>query len=1255
MENYLDDHFNILDQIGEGANAVVYKAEQKSTQQIVAVKKLKIDTQLTSEKSKKMIARFKRETEICAQLNHPNIVKIIDTGLDQDKYPFAVYEYVSGETLKSYIQKKGVLSGEETKLLMEQVLEALCAAHEKGIVHRDLKPQNIMVFTSGAKTYVKVLDFGIGAITHQFKPFDQTQLTMTEDVVGTPIYAAPEQLRGGMPSTQSDLYAWGLITLECLTGTTVLSGNTLAEVFHQHLALSNIPLPAAIVDHELGSFLRKILEKSLDRRVKDTQEVLARFQTLNFSTLVGNIGVKNDSPEEASTVINHLSSSLPKVSKKNITVLAIKIRAQRQNNNIDLETLEAVQKDQINSIKDLAIQFGGYLAMSYAHHLVVYFGYPEAGDSFVRRAGKTALFIKDEMARRNENLEINFGITFNVKMAIHTGEALVKQNEVPEGILPELAIEQLSVAPLNRVLCSETSHELLRKNYHLEKLHTQNSQELQGTFYELLAEKEADTLSATLSSIVGRTAEKKELENQWLTFKETNTVPFCLLHGEAGIGKSNLIASFCNILKKEQEKFVILQAIPEGQNSALKPFLAYLLQTLNKDKQEGIDNITALATLAESFNAEEIEQQVAVLCAWLGINYKTQATNLQLSPQKQKQIVFQFLGLFLKNLNQGNRHVLIVEDAHWLDPTSLEFIQTLTTEQELPFFTVLSSRNKEVLKLDNIAQIKLTAMDAKETEALCAQLLEYKSIAPKALEYITQKANGIPLYVEELILMLVQQGFLILDTSTDTYSLNKTQKLDTIPAKLSDLLHARLDQLMIAKPMVQAAAVLGRFFNLSTLKHITNVDADTIEKSISELLKAKIIIVDQQDGDYLFRHALIRDAAYNSILNQQRKTLHLNAAKILDQQKTEKNIFEIAEHYALGDQYKEAVNLGKKAAKNALSKSMNQETVDMCTKVEKWIESSALLEKDLNLLLSLKTININGLMAIYGWASPLVKEAAMNAFTQLNKTDSKTLEKSTITEIYWALIMYYHVASERDQMGILAKQFKQVTEEHQEEDMLISAMLFEGIYYYLDGDDVKALVLLEKAYELSKDKNSIERYLTIDIDNEVHLLSVMCLLYWKIGEKEKAHKYGEEAIEIAKEINHVPSLCLALFYLAACYYFERNQNKTQELAQEIVALSDKHGLVAYGAYGVILLNWAMGQKEPIDQIIAQLEFMGCKLGLTLYKSMVADLYIQEGNYDAAWERIEQCLNLCEINKEYYYKKNLLEVKNTLRDKINISI
>src|SRR5262249_46128513 len=161
---------------------------------------------------------FRRELRLCAELSHPNIVRLIDSGESGDGLLYAVFEYVPGSTLREGLATEGRLGWAVARHLMTAGLDALACAHAPGIVHRDLKPANIMVTKTGAQWNAMVLDFGLGGFARDAEEWSLPRLTATRELLGTPSYAAPEQLRGEPPSARSDLYSWGLILLECLSG-----------------------------------------------------------------------------------------------------------------------------------------------------------------------------------------------------------------------------------------------------------------------------------------------------------------------------------------------------------------------------------------------------------------------------------------------------------------------------------------------------------------------------------------------------------------------------------------------------------------------------------------------------------------------------------------------------------------------------------------------------------------------------------------------------------------------------------------------------------------------------------------------------------------------------------------------------------------------------------------------------------------------------------------------------------------------------
>src|SRR5262249_22362957 len=217
------DAWEIVEPIGSGSFGRVYKARQRSTRQLVAIKVLRFVDGDSCADIENQIERFRREARLCAELSHPNIVPLVDSGETADGRLYAVFQYIPGSTLKEILAQEGTLSWNEAAHLMTQVLDALACAHARGIVHRDLKPENIMVTSTGIRRNALVLDFGLGGFWREVGNRSLARLTTTHELMGTPCYAAPEQLRGETPSPRSDLYSCALILLECLSAESALT------------------------------------------------------------------------------------------------------------------------------------------------------------------------------------------------------------------------------------------------------------------------------------------------------------------------------------------------------------------------------------------------------------------------------------------------------------------------------------------------------------------------------------------------------------------------------------------------------------------------------------------------------------------------------------------------------------------------------------------------------------------------------------------------------------------------------------------------------------------------------------------------------------------------------------------------------------------------------------------------------------------------------------------------------------------------
>ena len=266
--------YEVLAPLGEGSFGRVYKGRQRSTGQAVAIKTLRLWQGDAARDVENQIARFRREMRLCAELSHPHIVRLIDSGESEDGTLYTVFEYVPGVTLREVLTREGSLGWGLARHLMTQVLDALACAHARGVVHRDLKPENIMVTQTGAQRNALVLDFGLGGLAREVEDWSLPRLTATREILGTPSYAAPEQLRGEPVSTRSDLYAWGLILLECLTGELALQGQSMHEVIVKQLSPEPVPIPPSIRNGRLRRLLHRVTEKRVERRDVTIEAIL---------------------------------------------------------------------------------------------------------------------------------------------------------------------------------------------------------------------------------------------------------------------------------------------------------------------------------------------------------------------------------------------------------------------------------------------------------------------------------------------------------------------------------------------------------------------------------------------------------------------------------------------------------------------------------------------------------------------------------------------------------------------------------------------------------------------------------------------------------------------------------------------------------------------------------------------------------------------------------------------------------------------
>lgn len=479
---FCSSDYQLMEKIGEGGFGRVYKARRLTDGQWVAIKFLMLKQDICERKRRLYIERFQRETELCNRLDHPHIVKLLHQGVCDDDLLFAVFEFVDGLSLKQWLVKSGPLEPNLAAEIMVQLLDAINHAHTQGVIHRDIKPANVMIETRHGQTIAKILDFGIGTWISEVRLDKDKSLTLTQETLGTPAYCAPEQLRGDPPTPKTDLYVWGLLFIECLTGQPAVRGGSVAALFHQQLSEQEVLLPQIIKHHPLAAILWRVLQKPLDRRNVTAQEILQQLQLLDFTTLCEAIpkqsyrsNLNDHSHSDVhQTKVNDLPviPSIPAIKQQHISALCVCINIKSTlQKPLSKQRISQLQLQQKHKLLKRAKHFGAYHVGTLGDTLLFYFGYPADHKdtlSHARLAATTALDIKTAITKDNEQLEQNHGIVGEFRIGIHSGKVMVFDDAPPQGDTPDIAMSLSRHAKLNQILCTEQTRQSLPQQIQLQ-------------------------------------------------------------------------------------------------------------------------------------------------------------------------------------------------------------------------------------------------------------------------------------------------------------------------------------------------------------------------------------------------------------------------------------------------------------------------------------------------------------------------------------------------------------------------------------------------------------------------------------------------------------------------------------------------------------------------------------------------------------------------------------------------------------------
>lgn len=1235
--------YRVLEQLGQGGFARVYRAEQEQTRRIVALKILDLDAAEDEEQRERRRKRFWRETALCADLHHPHIVGLLDRGETDGGALFAAYAYVPGETLAAYLRRWGALSAPETGELMGQVLDALACAHASGVIHRDLKPDNIMVTQTGSRPHAVVLDFGIGALTEEARRGDYRELTLTREAVGTPAYAAPEQLRGAPPTPKSDVYAWALVFLECLTGEPTVSGDSLAEVIRRQLDPAELALPAGLVSTPLGALLRRASRKLPAERAGDAAQLHAELRQLNLAGVVGvargaGHGARRPCEPTVTAEAERPGAELGLGGEqRQVTVLCCSLDVQQDaDSSPELERLEAAQRAAMAQCRDVMERFGGWVAGSLAARLLVYFGYPHARDDGAPQAAHAALAA---LARVQACLGADARV-LEPRMTLHTGPVIIRERGPEDGITQAMAMKLASSTPAGGVGATAGTARLLERDDSLVVTPLDSGG---GRLLLVRARAGADAGRPGAEPLVERERELERLEEAFRAGADGAAV--IAISGEAGTGKSMLVEAFAARVRARGESVHVARCHPEERVSALWPMLKLLRETWGISAE--LEPAEAARVLEAELGALELDVATAtpVLSIWLGLPIPDAAALPRQSPDRQKALLFEVLERALAEAGAGARGLLILEDAHWADPTTLELVASLADRQGAPgrrMLLVTARREEDAPMLGARAtRLALPGLTADGVAELAARLLG-APLAPAAAHQIHERTGGVPWFVRELVRMLVEERLLVRDGPM--FTMGEPSGAVTVPATLRDALTARLGRLGPARETATLAAALGCAFSGRLLARVSDKPAAEVEADLAFMLERDVVVAEADAGRdaagprYAFRHALIREVAYQALLQSARARVHGRIAEVLERELPELVRLEPAafsRHLAAAGRVEEAVDHGTRAAEGALSRAANAEARAQAEAVLEWVRGVP-EPRRVDAELRANGVLTQALMATRGWADPEVKARVDLSTRLLAQHPDPELEVRT----RWALMTYHYVASQRAELARLTREFSELAGAGGDRSLRIAARTFSGLVEHGAGRYLEAERGLSAARGLYDPERDRDHGRAFGLDAWVWSTATLALVRWFRGEAAPALRLAEEAIAWAHDIDHVPSLGIALLYAANLHHYAKDKAQVAELARQLVALDARYGFPAYRAYAAVLGAWADGDRAAGPAIVSQLQGMGCTAALSYYASLAGETAAEQGDHRAAVELFSACVGLCAAHDERYYEAEL---------------
>ncbi|MBI3797632.1 MAG: AAA family ATPase, partial [Deltaproteobacteria bacterium] len=730
-------------------------------------------------------------------------------------------------------------------------------------------------------------------------------------------------------------------------------------------------------------------------------------------------------PQTADSQSQTRDASRPEAERRQLTVMFCDlVGSTALSAQLDPEELREVVQTYQNACADVITSYAGHIAQYLGDGLLVYFGYPTAHEDDAQRAVRTGLGIIETLHGLNKQLSH----PLQVRIGIHTGLVVVgemggrgKREQLALGETPNIAARVQGLAEPDTLVISAPTHHLVTGLFDCQDLGPQMLKGLATLLkvYRVLGEGTAQSrfevaIHTGLTPLVSRESELGLLRDRWQQAIQ-GAGQEVLLSGEPGIGKSRLVQTLREQVVRDGATRLELRCSPYHQNSAYYPIIEHVQRFLQFASQDTPH--TKLNKLTQTLSLYRFPQVDALplLAAFLSLPHPEGTPPLTLSPQKQKEKTQEVIVAWIVAEAERAPVYCVWEDLHWADPSTLDVL-TLLLEQvpTTRLLTLLTFRPEFTPPWGSrsyLSLLTLSRLGRPDVEAMVEQVTRGKALPPEVLQQIVAKTDGVPLFVEELTKMVLESG--LLREVGDHYELTGPLPPLAIPSTLHDSLMARLDRLVPVREIAQVGAVLGREFSYELLHALSPLDEGALQQGLRQLVKTELVYQRGMppQATYVFKHALVQDTAYQSLLKSTRQQYHRKIAHVLEKrfsETTENQPELLAHHYTEAGLTAQALPYWQKAGQRASQRSAYTEAVSHLTKglqlLQALPETPERIQQELTLQLTLGT----ALQATQGYATPEVGRV----YARARELCGQVGETPQLFSALWGVKVFYIVRAE---------------------------------------------------------------------------------------------------------------------------------------------------------------------------------------------------------------------------------------------------